>query len=192
MNEVEGIPTIISWSLGGEQVEVEGSWDNGKTRERLQKSDHQQVILKVLAPGVYRYGFIVDGQWMVDPNLPSTKDHMGRFSNLLVVQEYVPHRIKDKSEFESLPSPKSSYNNSFDFDDKEPPLLPQQLHKTLLNMPPSSKDQSLPSPQHSVLNHLYVKGNRDDPSVVALGSTSRFLEKYITVELYKSLPSLRK
>ena len=28
----QGIPTMITWSYGGEEVAVEGSWDNWKTR----------------------------------------------------------------------------------------------------------------------------------------------------------------
>jgi 5'-AMP-activated protein kinase regulatory beta subunit len=27
-----GIPTMITWSYGGKEVAVEGSWDNWKTR----------------------------------------------------------------------------------------------------------------------------------------------------------------
>lgn len=28
----QGIPTIITWTYGGKQVAVQGSWDNWKTR----------------------------------------------------------------------------------------------------------------------------------------------------------------
>lgn len=28
----QGIPTMITWSYGGKEVAVEGSWDNWKTR----------------------------------------------------------------------------------------------------------------------------------------------------------------
>lgn len=30
----QGIPTMITWSYGGKEVAVEGSWDNWKTRFR--------------------------------------------------------------------------------------------------------------------------------------------------------------
>ncbi|KAF2616614.1 hypothetical protein F2Q68_00040223 [Brassica cretica] len=60
---------------------------------------------------------------------------------------------------------------------------------TLLNLPPASPDipSPLPRPQHVILNHLYMQKGKSGPSVVALGSTHRFLAKYVTVVLYKSL-----
>ena len=47
----------------------------------------------------------------------------------------------------------------------------------------------LPSsrPQHTVLNHLYMQKGKTGPAVVALGSTHRFLDKYVTVVPYKSM-----
>lgn len=103
------------------------------------------------------------------------------------MQEYVPEAVESRSVFESPPSPESSYNNTIDegFFDKDPPLLPPQLHMTVLNVPTSSTDQSLPRPQYSALNHLYVQEKTSDPSVLTLGSTLRFHKKYVTLELYK-------
>ncbi|WOG83148.1 hypothetical protein DCAR_0102322 [Daucus carota subsp. sativus] len=76
----------------------------------------------------------------------------------------------------NLQSPDSSYNNTKlsaeDFA-KEPPLVPPHLQMTLLN-------------GHVVLNHLYGQKGRASPSVVVLGSTHRFLSKYVMVVLYKS------
>lgn len=32
MSSEQGIPTMITWSYGGKEVAVEGSWDDWKTR----------------------------------------------------------------------------------------------------------------------------------------------------------------
>ena len=70
-------------------------------------------------------------------------------------------------------------------------MVPPHLQMTLLNLPTSSYMEIPPPvsrPQHVVLNHLYMqKGRTGGPSVVALGTTHRFLAKYVTVVLYKSL-----
>lgn len=111
---------------------------------------------------------------------------------LFVVQDYVPEDIGSISSFEPPQSPDSSYNNlqlgSEDFA-KEPPLVPPHLQMTLLSVPASYMEIPLPlsRPQHVVLNHLYMQKWKSGPSVVALGSTHRFVAKYVSVVLYKSL-----
>lgn len=104
------------------------------------------------------------------------------------VQEYVPEAPESLSEFESSPSPVSSYNNeSLNDNDfgKLPPDIPPQLQLTPLSEQSSATDSYQPQrrPRHAVLNHLYIQNSRGEP--VALGSTNRFLQKYVTVVLYK-------
>lgn len=109
-----------------------------------------------------------------------------------MMQDYVPEDIDSISGFEPPQSPDSSYNNiqlgQEDFG-KEPPMVPPHLNLTLLNSPSPQMEIPPPNsrPQHVVLNHLYMHRDRNRPSVVALGSTNRFLSKYVTVVLYKSI-----
>lgn len=111
---------------------------------------------------------------------------------LLYAQDYVPEDIQSISGFEPPQSPESSYSNLLlgaDDYSKEPPVVPPHLQMTLLNLPSLNPDipPPLPRPQHVILNHLYMQKGKSGPSVVALGSTHRFLAKYVTVVLYKSL-----
>ncbi|XP_024022265.1 SNF1-related protein kinase regulatory subunit beta-2 [Morus notabilis] len=193
MSYEQGIPTMITWPYGGKEVAVEGSWDNWKTRVLLQRSGKDFTIMKVLPSGVYQYRFVVDGQWRCALDLPCAQDDSGHSYNILDLQDYVPEDIESISSFEPPQSPDSSYSNqqlgSEDFA-KEPPLVPPHLQMTLLNVPATYLEIPPPSsrPQHVVLNHLYMqKGKSSGPSVVALGTTHRFLAKYVTVVLYKSL-----
>ncbi|KDO78551.1 hypothetical protein CISIN_1g023607mg [Citrus sinensis] len=148
--------------------------------------------MKVLPSGVYQYRFLVDGLWKYAPDLPSTQDDDGNVYNILDLQEYVPDDLESISSFEPPQSPETSYNNlqltAEDFA-KEPPLVPPHLQMTLLNVPASYMEipPPLSRPQHVVLNHLYMQKGKSGPSVVALGSTHRFLAKYVTVVLYKSM-----
>lgn len=188
----QGIPTMITWTYGGNDVTLEGSWDNWKTRVPLYRSGKDYTIMKVLPSGVYQYRFMVDGLWKYAPDMPWAKDDAGNIHNVLDLKDYVPEDLESISSFEPPPSPESSYNNlqisNEDFA-KEPPLVPPHLQMTLLNVPSSYMEipPAMPRPQHVVLNHLYMQKGKSAPAVVALGSTHRFLAKYVTVVLYKSL-----
>ena len=127
--------------------------------------------------------------WFLDAKISELKLMV---STNVVLQDYVPEDVESISGFESPQSPESSYNNlqlgSEDYA-KEPPLVPPHLQTTLLNVPSSYMEipPPLSRPQHVVLNHLYIQKGRSSPSVVALGSTHRFVAKYVTVVLYKSI-----
>eukprot|EP01018_Ginkgo_biloba_P017094 Gb_24881 [translate_table: standard] len=186
-----GIPTMITWSYGGSEVAVAGSWDNWTSKKLLQRVGKDFTIMKVLPSGVYQYKFLVDGEWRYVPDLPWTYDEMGNANNILDVQDYVPENLESVAGFEPPQSPDSSYDDPLPgLEDyaKEPPAVPPHLHLTLLNVPPSVETPgAVARPQHVVLNHLYVEKGRSTQSVLALGLTQRFRSKYVTVVLYKPL-----
>ncbi|PIN16916.1 Protein involved in Snf1 protein kinase complex assembly [Handroanthus impetiginosus] len=185
----QGIPTIITWSFGGNNVAVEGSWDNWRTRKILQRSGKDHSILLVLPSGVFRYKFIVDGKVRYIPDLPNETDDTGHICNLLDVHDYVPENLDSVAEFEAPPSPTSSYSQVFPGDEdfaKDPMLLSPQLQATVLGSENHNENTSS-KPQHVVLNHLFMEKGQSSQSVVALGLTHRFQSKYVTVVLYKPL-----
>ncbi|CAH2068759.1 unnamed protein product [Thlaspi arvense] len=83
---VSGIPSIITWNYEGKYVAIEGSWDNWKTRDLMQKSGKDFSILKLLPSGVYHYHFIVDGEVRYSPDLPLENDDFGNIYNVLDLQ----------------------------------------------------------------------------------------------------------
>ncbi|XP_074586453.1 SNF1-related protein kinase regulatory subunit beta-2-like [Curcuma longa] len=187
----QGIPTMINWNHGGKEVFVEGSWDNWKTKKPLQMSGKDFTVMMVLPSGFYQYRFIVDGEWKYAPDLPWMNDYMGNVHNILDLKPFVPENLGGVAGLETPQSPDSSYNNqplvSEDFS-KEPPLLPPQLQGTLFDASASMDCPSSPARlPHVVLNHLYIQKSSSGQPVVALAKTHRFLSKYVTVTLYKSL-----
>ncbi|KAK1277897.1 SNF1-related protein kinase regulatory subunit beta-1 [Acorus gramineus] len=191
----QGIPTLITWNQGGNDVFVEGSWDDWTTRKVLHRSGKDHSILLVLPSGIYRYKFIVDGEWRYIPDLPFITDEMGSITQLLDVQDYVPENLDSVSEFEAPASPDSSYRHMYPLDEdfaKEPHVVPPQLHLTVLGMDDHQlleEEEEPPSkPRHVVLNHLFIEKGWAAHSLVALGLTHRFQSKYVTVVLYKPLP----
>ncbi|RYR45745.1 hypothetical protein Ahy_A07g031542 isoform A [Arachis hypogaea] len=185
----QGIPVMITWNYGGNNVAVEGSWDNWTSRKALQRAGKDHSILIVLPSGIYHYRFIVDGEQRYIPELPYVADEMGHVCNLLDVNDYVPENPEGVSEFEAPASPESSYGQAFPAEEdfaKEPMAVPSQLHLTVLGMENSDIGSSS-KPQHVVLNHVFIEKNLASKSVVALGLTHRFQSKYVTVVLYKPL-----
>ncbi|KAL2652316.1 hypothetical protein R1flu_020444 [Riccia fluitans] len=183
MQQERGIPTMIVWSYGGNNVSVEGSWDGWSTRQPMQRVGKDFTIVKILPSGVYQYRIIPDK----DYDYPI--EVLSKVNNVLDVQDYIPENLDSVAGFEPPQSPPSSYNDTFptpeDFS-KEPPLLPNHLHLTLLNVPPlEDSSGALPRPQHVTLNHLYVEKGKNLRSVLALGLTHRYRSKYVTVALYK-------
>lgn len=188
-------PVTISWNHGGNQVAIVGSWDNWQTRELLQNIGEKFVVIKTLPVGIYHYHFIVDGWLVYAPDLPWFRDDSGNAYNILDLQGHVPELPESMSEFETPPSPPSSYGNQYLNEDdfsRPPPELPPQLQGTILNDPSSSGDgRPLPvTPQSTELNHLYLQSNVQD-QFVALGSTLRIQEKYVTMFLFKPLSRTR-
>ncbi|XP_078435979.1 SNF1-related protein kinase regulatory subunit beta-2-like isoform X2 [Wolffia australiana] len=181
------IPTLISWSSGGHEVAVVGSWDDWQTQEPLQRWGEDFSIMKVLPCGVYHYKFVVDGEQRCSTELPRVCDEMGYECNVLDILEGDSEDIENSAAFEPPSSPESSYNSwplgSEDFS-KAPPLVPPHLLVTLLNNQ-SFVDSSSQRPLRVVLNHLYIHKNKDDLPLVALGVTHRFLSKYVSVVVYK-------
>lgn len=185
----KGIPTLITWSQGGNNVFVEGSWDNWRSRKLLQKAGKDHALLLVLPSGIFHYRFIVDGETRQSPDLPIISDEMGNVCHVLDVHDYVPENLDSIAEFVIPDSPESSYNQDLPEEDdfsREPGLVPQQLHLTVLDVP-KAEEVSSSRPQHIVLNHLYLEKGRAAQSVVALGLTHRFKSKYVTAVLYKPL-----
>ncbi|KAL3625702.1 galactose metabolism-related protein [Castilleja foliolosa] len=188
----QGIPTIITWSFGGNSVAVEGSWDNWRTRKLLQRSGMDHSILLVLPSGIFRYKFVVDGEARYSPDLPSETDEIGNVCNLLDVhyrKDYVPENLDSVAEFDAPSSPESSYNQIYPGDEdfaKDPMQVPPQLHSSVLGLE-THEEKAASKPQHVVLNHLFMDKGQVTQSVVALSLTHRFQSKYVTVVLYKPL-----
>ncbi|RCV17147.1 hypothetical protein SETIT_3G196200v2 [Setaria italica] len=187
----KGIPTLITWSQGGNEVFLEGSWDNWTSRRALERSGKDHAILLVLPSGVYHYRIIVDGDLRYIPEQPYVTDELGQVANLLDVHDYVPESLDSVAEFEAPPSPEHSYDLQYPGDEefaKEPPTLPPQLLMSVLgDGDPDNADDQPPKPQHVVLNHLFIEKGWGSQSLLALGVTHRFESKCVSFVLYKPL-----
>lgn len=69
-------------------VVLAGSFNNWNPTQTLFAKEGNEWVSRVdLAPGKYAYKFVVDGEWMVDPNNPVTEDDgNGNINSVLVVK----------------------------------------------------------------------------------------------------------
>lgn len=119
------IPIIITWSGGGKQVYVTGSFNSWKQKVRLNRryinhlgncfrleakalffllclpatlpfsSDDDFTTILDLPPGTHHFKFIVDGEWRCSDDLPARADDDGNLVNYLEVYDERGRNMND-------------------------------------------------------------------------------------------------
>ncbi|KAI8898185.1 hypothetical protein BC833DRAFT_590836 [Globomyces pollinis-pini] len=205
-NKQKTIPIMIVWAQSGKVVHLTGTFNNWKKKIRLQKSAEDFSTIVDMPPGKHHLKFIVDDEWKCSEDLPIASDEEGNVVNCLEVTDEDGMSLQDGLDdigLDGIPlhktpdSPKSSYTcllplpvRNDDVSNREPPMLPAQLQKVLLNSKAVSTHEPylLPVPNHVSVNHLYACSIRD--GVMAIASTSRYHKKYVTTVLYKPVSDL--
>ncbi|CAI2166680.1 12709_t:CDS:2 [Funneliformis geosporum] len=85
--QVKGIPTIITWSQGGNSVFVTGTFNDWKYNVRLNKSTNDFTTVINLPPGTHKLKFIVDDEWKCSNDLSTATEPDGNLVNYLEVYE---------------------------------------------------------------------------------------------------------
>ena len=67
-----------------EEVQLKGSWNDWKPEAMKQKKNGEFYLMKILPTGaVYEFGYLSDGEWEIDEDLPSTETPFGSQNSLL-------------------------------------------------------------------------------------------------------------
>jgi len=210
-NEKEGatkkLPTIFKFNGEGKDVYVCGSFNNWQ-KLKMSKSTKDFVAIVDLKEGEHEYKFLVDGEWVNDPNEPKVdaRDENGLTvtNNLIRVQKEdfdAYHALDMDSKAVALAQQnhkKRLFSDTFSQEIPSyvtertehrtgPPILPPHLLQVILNKdtPLSVEPTLLPEPNHVMLNHLYALSIKD--GVMVLSSTQRYRRKYVTTLLYKPM-----
>lgn len=148
-----------------------------------------------LPEGEYQYKFIVDGEWVHDPEEESVDNNLGSKNNVIKVTQKDFQAYDGRDLFTTSPegdassSPPGSYTQDIPSYKGAtvglPPHLPSVLQNTILNQesPMKSDPIVLSEPNPVVLNHLYALSVKDH--VLVLAGTHRYKEKYVTTLMYK-------
>lgn len=198
------LPTVFRWEGTAQHVYIAGSFDNWKSKTPMFKSNDEFYTIIDLPQGDHHYRFLVDGQWMCDPNgMLAGVNENGLQSNLVSVRE------SDFEVFEALAvdsvsngeerqqarsgSPVCEYSQEIPsrsalgtgLYQSGPPVLPPHLLQVILNreVPVHCESTLLPEPNHVMLNHMYALSIKD--GVMVLSSTYRVRKKYVTTLLYR-------
>ncbi|KAI8096403.1 uncharacterized protein BX664DRAFT_257039, partial [Halteromyces radiatus] len=198
------VPTIITWSQGGNNVYVTGTFNGWKHKIKLIQSTHDFSTVLDLPLGTHRLKFIVDDEWKCSNDMETATDPDGNLVNYLQVID--ENDMEEDMMDGGLATPTEEYtsmipkellllseamqedNDVMDSQQKrailewerklpQPPTLPPHLEKVMLNAQAvSDEDNSvLPVPNHVTLNHLYACSIKDH--VMALATTTRYRKK---------------
>ena len=81
------LPTVFRWEGGGGKVFVSGSFDKWAKKVPLIKSHGDFSTIIELPEGEHQYKFFVDGEWQVDPQLPTCTSPNGTVNNVINVKK---------------------------------------------------------------------------------------------------------
>ncbi|XP_057306944.1 5'-AMP-activated protein kinase subunit beta-2-like isoform X1 [Hydractinia symbiolongicarpus] len=205
------VPVVFHWEYGGKEVYLSGSFNDWKTRIPMTFSGGEFAAIIELPRGTHQFKYLVDGNWIHDPNQKTIDDTFGGRNNVIVVKESdfdaTEALLKDEcgSNLQSVAStsslrhsPPGSYgqlipppNVTLIHDNFNaaviPPSLPPHLLNVILNKDSVDGEDPtlLPVPNHVALNHLYALSIKD--SVMTLSATHRYKRKYVTTILYKPI-----
>ena len=81
-------PKSITFVVTSEANEVllKGSWNDWKPEKMKRNKDGSFTKTKRLKPGIYEFGYEIDGIWVSDETLPQTPSPFGSYNSLLKVE----------------------------------------------------------------------------------------------------------
>merc|ERR1712142_1445260 len=91
------------WRREGDTVRVAGEFNKWEPQNLDKQGDGSWVAKLRLAPGKYMYKFVVDGDWVVNQDMPTTSDVEGNKNNLLEVEDGENSGDSDSWEKVSIP-----------------------------------------------------------------------------------------
>jgi len=202
------VPTMFSWSGGGEQVFVAGTFTNWK-KIPLTRSQNDFTAILNIQPGQQQYKFFVDGDWKCAEDQPTVHDTAGNVNNALYIDKTDPHPSNLLDISSGSPPGEYSQHIPDDFGSlpmnaahgraaggrpqgpvpfREPPTVPPHLLRSLLNSKVVDERDIviLPVPHSVMLSHLYVLKTNDN-DVITLAVTNRYKQKFVTTIFYKKV-----
>lgn len=83
---------LFTWSFGGDQVFLIGSFNLWKERIQMEKVGNEFKYEKLLDRGMHYYKFIVDNEWRFAPDQQTTHDNHGNINNVVDTSNYASYR----------------------------------------------------------------------------------------------------
>jgi len=77
----------IRWRGEGDNVKVAGEFNNWDPQDLTKQDDGSWIVKLSLAPGKYMYKFVVEGEWVVNQDMPIVSDDQGNTNNQIEVED---------------------------------------------------------------------------------------------------------
>jgi len=97
------VEVSIRWRGEGDTVSVAGEFNKWDPQHLNKQGDGSWVTKLRLSPGKYMYKFVVDGEWVINQDMPTTADGEGNRNNLLEVEDGENSGDSDSWEKVSIP-----------------------------------------------------------------------------------------
>ncbi|GAN05879.1 5'-AMP-activated protein kinase subunit beta-2 [Mucor ambiguus] len=123
----QGVPTIITWTQGGNNVYITGTFNGWKHKIRLVKSTHDFSAVLDLPPGTHRLKFIVDDEWKCSNDMETATDPDGNLVNYLQVLDEDDEENNDEFGDNDLSTVSSSGSLSMAESKKYSNVIPPEL-----------------------------------------------------------------
>mmetsp|Transcript_2934 Transcript_2934/g.8519 ORF Transcript_2934/g.8519 Transcript_2934/m.8519 type:complete len:304 (+) Transcript_2934:102-1013(+) len=199
------IPTVLTWSHGGRNVYVTGTFNNWAERIPMRNSRNDFTVCLNLPVGTFSYKFIVDNEWRFSPSQPLVQDAQGNVNNCITVLDEEDFMSEHPSGHAGEAHDGGQFGNEMPqgfgqtWSDetiqlaKDPPPLPCQLTRVPLNtrgqvsFPTLAEEYPHPLPC-SLFHMCWQQSSAAKPvgsDVVVIASSSRFRSKFVSLVLYK-------
>ncbi|KAK4510711.1 Transcription initiation protein spt3 [Mucor velutinosus] len=123
----QGVPTIITWTQGGNNVYITGTFNGWKHKIKLVKSTHDFSAVLDLPPGTHRLKFIVDDEWKCSNDMETATDPDGNLVNYLQVLDEDDEENNDEFGDNDLSTVSSSGSLSMVENKKYSNVIPPEL-----------------------------------------------------------------
>mmetsp|Transcript_9933 Transcript_9933/g.17897 ORF Transcript_9933/g.17897 Transcript_9933/m.17897 type:complete len:327 (+) Transcript_9933:63-1043(+) len=142
------VPTVFTWSHGGNAVFVTGAWDHWQSKAPMHRTGNEYSVILSLQVGHFQYKFIVDGEWRHCGLQPTERDDHGNINNVVDIKPRLSEfDIPEPIAITNRPmSPFESYDFSMPAPEEyaiDPPQLPPHYHSVVLNQPGNPSRQQL-------------------------------------------------
>mmetsp|Transcript_25740 Transcript_25740/g.25015 ORF Transcript_25740/g.25015 Transcript_25740/m.25015 type:complete len:89 (+) Transcript_25740:269-535(+) len=87
---MDQVNTVITWSLGGNEVFLIGSFNQWSQRVPMKKNGNEFFLVMTLERGHHEYKFIVNNEWRFAPDQPTVKDNHGNINNYIDTTNLAP------------------------------------------------------------------------------------------------------
>ncbi|KAI8583800.1 hypothetical protein K450DRAFT_220035 [Umbelopsis ramanniana AG] len=142
------VPTIITWTQGGNNVYVTGTFNGWKQKIHLVKSSQDFSAVLELPPGTHRLKFIVDDEWKCSNDLEAATDPDGNLVNYIEVDDGLDDEL---DEFGERRSSLEDSSNAFPLSSSPPGTYSSEIPQYLQTIAQQSPEAASMTAQQQQL-----------------------------------------